>query len=230
MYFWEHRGTSREIRIGRTYKRLTLSHGPKGRRSHRLSPSLPPPSFAAFSTTYRLRQPMCWAPFEDASGTCAAFPASRILDDFSTGHGTSKTQPWATPVSTSSFTREAPIAQACDIPPPFYRIIARFPKLWLQYGCQRRGRRLKQNLLANQVWKFYQECGRWDTAGSSSTHPWNNTALGRSRSGLPANQRAGPAVGEAAGRHERPANDSVVLLCQQPLRTPIPSPPRIPIF
>ena len=81
-----------------------------------------------------------------------------------------------------------------------------------------------------QYWKFYRECGRWGTAGSSSTHPWNNTALGRSRSGPPANQRAGPAVGEAAGRHKRPASDSVVLLRQQSLRTPISSPQRISIF
>ena len=27
-----------------------------------------------------------------------------------------------------------------------------------------------------QDWKFYRECGPWGTAGSSSTHPLNNTA------------------------------------------------------
>ena len=46
-----------------------------------------------------------------------------------------------------------------------------------------------------QDWKFYRESGRWGTAGSSSTHPWNNIALGRSRSGPPTNQRAGPTEG-----------------------------------
>ena len=69
------------------------------------------------STSLHFRQPMNWTPFEDAPRTCAAFPASRILDDSSTCRGTSKTEPWVTPVSTSNFTREAPIAQARDMPP-----------------------------------------------------------------------------------------------------------------
>ena len=70
-----------------------------------------------FSTNYQLRQPMNWAPFVDAPRTCAASPASRILDDSSTWHVTSKTESWAPPVSTSSSTSEAPIAQARDMPP-----------------------------------------------------------------------------------------------------------------
>ena len=58
--------------------------------------------YRLFSNNYRQRQPMKWAPFEDAPRTCAAFPVSRILDDSSTWHETSKTELWATPVSTSS--------------------------------------------------------------------------------------------------------------------------------
>ena len=46
--------------------------------------------------------------------------------------------------------------------------------------------------------KFYRECGRWGAAGSSSTRPWNNSKLDRSRSRLPANQHAGPAVEEVS--------------------------------
>ena len=55
-----------------------------------------------FSNNYRLRQPMNWAPFENAPRTRAAFPASRILDDSSAWQETSKTESWATPVSNPS--------------------------------------------------------------------------------------------------------------------------------
>ena len=84
-----------------------------------------------------------------------------------TGHP-SKTEPWATPVSTSSFTREAPIAQDRDMP-PLYRVPARLlvitdeqgtPKSWLQYGCRRRGRTLEQHTLTNSRPRITSEQGR----------------------------------------------------------------------
>ena len=74
-----------------------------------------------FWANFNLRLPLNWALFEDAPRTCAAFSTSKMLDDSSNWCGTSKTEPWATPVSTSSFTREAPITQARDMPPFFFR-------------------------------------------------------------------------------------------------------------
>ena len=174
------------------------------------------------STNYRLRQPMNWAPFEDTPKTCAAFPPSKILDDSFTWHVTLKTEIWATPVSTSSSTSEAPIAQARDMP-PFYWIPARLLTLWMSK---------KVTKILITIW-MSTECketgatttddsslkivpGMWTlgTIGSSSLLSCDTSALDRSRSGPPANQRAGSVVGEATGRRERPASNSVVPFCQ----------------